>query len=259
MPGLATGIAAANRTLLPIGVSGDGDTAAIGIGQFIHLVRRNVRMLYILEDNGVYSLTKGQFSPTADLGSTLKDGSINDQEPVDCCSLAIQLGCPYVARSFSGDPAQLLTLLKGAIAHNGLALIHVLSPCVTFNDHEGSTKSYKRLRDAIAPANRVEFVPAGSVPEERGGGERIHLSDGSFFRVEPVCEGFEVGDRARCLERLAANSREGRFLTGLLYYEPYRLDMNRMLNIVEEPLASLPPSRVRPPRVVLAEIMESFK
>ncbi|MCX7804424.1 MAG: 2-oxoacid:ferredoxin oxidoreductase subunit beta [Planctomycetota bacterium] len=268
MPGLATGIAAANRELLPIGISGDGDTAAIGIGQFIHLIRRNVRMIYVMEDNGVYSLTKGQFSPTADIGSTLKDGSINDQEPVDCCSLAILLGCPYVARSFSGDPVQLLALLKGAIAHNGMAFVHVLSPCVTFNDHEGSTKSYKRIREAACPVHRIEFVPAEVAAKEpdrarrdgRDGTPReLHLADGSFFRLDPLEEGYDPGDRARALERIAAAARDGRLLTGLLYYEPNRLDMNRMLNLVEEPLANLPPGKTRPGREVLDEIMQTFK
>src|SRR6266404_541501 len=159
MPALATGAALANRTLLNIGVSGDGDTASIGMGQFIHLMRRNLPMIYIIENNGVYGLTKGQFSATADLGSKLKTGVINDLPPIDTCGLAIELGATFVGRSFSGDKRQLSTMLKAAIAHHGTVMLDVVSPCVTFNDHEGSTKSYKYVKDHEEILQEVSFVP----------------------------------------------------------------------------------------------------
>src|ERR1700677_1820956 len=158
MPSVATGALLANRTMKALGVSGDGDTASIGVGQFVHLMRRNVPMIYIIEDNGVYGLTKGQFSATADIGSKLKTGVINDLPAIDTCALAIQLGATFVGRSFSGDKKQLLAMLKAAIAHNGTVMLDVISPCVTFNDHEGSTKSYKFLQDHDEHINEVAFV-----------------------------------------------------------------------------------------------------
>jgi len=159
MPSVATGALLANRSMLAIGVSGDGDTGAIGIGQFVHLMRRNLPLVYIIEDNGCYGLTKGQFSPTADLGSTLKNGVVNDLPPIDTCALAIELGATMVARSFSGDKKQLSALLKAALSHKGTAMLDVLSPCVTFNDHEGSTKSYSYVKDHEEPLSDVSFVP----------------------------------------------------------------------------------------------------
>lgn len=160
MPSVATGVALANQKLMLIGISGDGDTASIGIGQFVHLMRRNLPIIYIIEDNGVYGLTKGQFSATADLGSKLKTGVINDLPPIDTCALAIQLGATFVARSFSGDKKQLSNLLKAAIAHRGTVMLDVISPCVTFNDHEGSTKSYKYSKDHEEQIQEVGFVPS---------------------------------------------------------------------------------------------------
>ena len=160
MPSVATGAVLANRKLLALGVSGDGDTASIGIGQFVHLMRRNLPIIYIIEDNGVYGLTKGQFSATADLGSKLKTGVINDLPPIDTCALAIQLGATFVGRSFSGDKRQLLTMLKAAIAHRGTVMLDVVSPCVTFNDHEGSTKSYKYLKDQKSPCKKSALCRA---------------------------------------------------------------------------------------------------
>src|SRR6185312_13492431 len=154
-----TGAVLANRSMLALGISGDGDTASIGIGQFVHLMRRNLPMIYIIEDNGVYGLTKGQFSPTADIGSKLKTGVVNELTPIDTCSLAIQLGASFVARSFSGDKKQLLSILKASLGHRGTSLIDVISPCVTFNDHEGSTKSYAYAKDHDERLGEVSFVP----------------------------------------------------------------------------------------------------
>src|ERR1041385_6488081 len=159
MPSVATGAVLANRNLLALGVSGDGDTASIGMGQFVHLMRRNLPMIYIIEDNGVYGLTKGQFSATADLGSKLKTGVINDLPPVDTCAMAIELGATFVARSFSGDKKQLMALLQGALSHRGTVMLDVISPCVTFNDHVGSTKSYSYVRDHDAPLGEVSYIP----------------------------------------------------------------------------------------------------
>ena len=159
MPAIATGALLANHTMKSLGVSGDGDTASIGMGQFVHLLRRNLPMIYIIEDNGVYGLTKGQFSATADVGSTLKTGVINDLPAIDTCTLAVQLGASFVGRSFSGDKKQLLAMIKAAIAHNGTALLDVISPCVTFNDHEGSTKSYKYMQEHEEAITEVGFVP----------------------------------------------------------------------------------------------------
>src|SRR5450759_3692352 len=160
MPSVATGALLANKKMMCIGVSGDGDTASIGIGQFLHLMRRNLPIIYVIEDNGVYGLTKGQFSATADIGSKLKNGVINDLPAIDTCSLAIQLGATFVGRSFSGDKKQLLTMLKAAIAHKGTVMLDVISPCVTFNDHEGSTKSYKYVQEHEEPLHEVSFVPS---------------------------------------------------------------------------------------------------
>src|SRR5512142_740477 len=159
MPSVATGAVLANRNVLALGVSGDGDTASIGMGQFVHLMRRNVPMIYIIEDNGVYGLTKGQFSATADIGSKLKTGVINDLPALDTCSLAIQLGATFVGRSFSGDKKQLHAMMKAAIAHRGTVMLDVISPCVTFNDHDGSTKSYKYMKDHEEPLQEINFVP----------------------------------------------------------------------------------------------------
>ena len=182
MPSVATGALMANKTMLGIGVSGDGDTGAIGVGQFVHLMRRNLPLIYIVEDNGCYGLTKGQFSPMADLGSTLKNGVVNDLPPIDICALAIELGATFVARSFSGDKKQLLSILKAAISHKGTCMIDVISPCVTFNDHEGSTKSYAYAKDHDEPVNEISFVPFFediSVEYEEGSATPVKMHDGS--------------------------------------------------------------------------------
>src|SRR5215212_8743947 len=182
MPSVGTGALLANQTLMAIGVSGDGDTGAIGIGQFVHLMRRNVPIIYIIEDNGCYGLTKGQFSPTADVGSVLKNGIVNELTPIDTCALAIQLGASFVARSFSGDKKQLLAILKASLSHRGTVMIDVLSPCVTFNDHAGSTKSYAYVKDHDDPLSEVSFVPFFediTVDYEPGSTQEVTMHDGS--------------------------------------------------------------------------------
>src|SRR6187401_474899 len=198
MPSVATGALLANRKLIAIGVSGDGDTGAIGIGQFVHLMRRNVPLIYIIEDNGCYGLTKGQFSPTADLGSVLKNGVVNDLPPIDTCSLAIMLGASFVARSFSGDKKQLLAILKAALSHRGTCMIDVLSPCVTFNDHQGSTKSYAYVKEHEEELGEISFVPYFediTVEYEPGSTTQVKMHDGSNLYLRKVADDYNPSDK----------------------------------------------------------------
>ncbi len=245
-----------------IGVSGDGDTGAIGIGQFVHLMRRNLPIVYIIEDNGCYGLTKGQFSPTADIGSTLKNGVVNDLQPIDTCALAIQLGATFVARSFSGDKKQLLSILKAALSHRGTSMIDVLSPCVTFNDHEGSTKSYAYVKDHDEPLGEVSFVPFFddiSIEYDAGTTKEVQLHDGSKLYLKKVAEDYNPTDKLSAMRLLHETASRGEYATGVLYVEPDKEDFLGLLNMVDEPLATLPMERVRPGRHVLDEVMESLK
>src|SRR3989440_4975700 len=217
MPSVATGAMLANRRLICIGVSGDGDTASIGIGQFVHLMRRNLPIIYIIEDNGVYGLTKGQFSATADLGSKLKSGVLNDLPPIDTCALAIQLGATFVARSFSGDKRQLHAMLKAAIAHDGTVMLDVISPCVTFNDHEGSTKSYKYVKDHDEPLHEVSFVPQFeeiSVDYEPGTTTEVTMHDGSHLLLRKLEEDYDPTNKLKAMHRLHESHEKGEVLTG---------------------------------------------
>ncbi len=262
MPSIATGAVLANRDLVAIGVSGDGDTASIGIGQFVHLMRRNLPMIYIIEDNGVYGLTKGQFSATADIGSKLKTGVINDLPPIDTCALAIQLGATYVGRSFSGDKHQLKALLQGAIAHRGTVMLDVISPCVTFNDHEGSTKSYSYVKDHEEPLGDVSFVPFFQdieVEYEPGATKEITLFDGSKVLLHKLPADYDPADKCDALRVLTEAHDKNEVVTGLFYVNTEQEDFITMLDLVDEPLATLPESRVRPPRKVLDELMESYR
>ena len=262
MPAVATGAVLANQTLLAIGVSGDGDTASIGAGQFVHLLRRNVPMIYIVENNGVYGLTKGQFSATADLGSKLKTGVVNDLPAIDLCAMAIELGCAYVARSFSGDMKQLLALLKGAIAHRGTALLDVISPCVTFNNHEDSTKSYKWAKDHEIPIQEIGFIPYFdeiTVDYDPGTTQDVTLHDGSHIRLKKLREDYDPTDKHRAFNLLHEAQEKNEFLTGLIYVEPQKKDFVTLLGLTEEPLATLPLDRVRPGREALARMMEELR
>jgi len=261
MPSVATGALLANRHLLAMGVSGDGDTASIGIGQFVHLMRRNLPLIYIIEDNGCYGLTKGQFSATADLGSKLKTGVVNDLPPIDTCALAIQLGATYVARSFSGDKRQLLALIKGALAHNGTSMLDVISPCVTFNDHEGSTKSYSYVKDHDSPVADVSFVPFFediSVDYDPGTTTSITLHDGSKVLLRKLATEYNPTNKGEALQMLTESHDKGEIVTGLFYVDPQRPNFIDLLNVMEEPLATLPESKVRPPKEVLDQVMESL-
>jgi 2-oxoglutarate/2-oxoacid ferredoxin oxidoreductase subunit beta len=259
MPSVATGALLANKTLRAIGVSGDGDTGAIGIGQFVHLMRRNLPLVYIIEDNGCYGLTKGQFSPTADVGSTLKNGVVNDLQPIDTCLMAIELGASFVARSFSGDKKQLLTLLKAAISHRGTAMLDVISPCVTFNDHEGSTKSYGYVKDHDEPVSEVSFVPYFediTIEHEPGTTREVTLHDGSRVVLTKLAEDYDPTDKLQAVRVLHETMSRGEYATGLLYVEPSKRDFCSLMNLVDEPLSQLPLERVRPSPEVLEEIME---
>jgi len=262
MPAVATGAMLANPHLLTIGVSGDGDTASIGAGQFVHLLRRNVPMIYIVENNGVYGLTKGQFSATADLGSKLKTGVVNDLPAMDLCALAIELGCGYVARSFSGDMKQLLALIKGAIAHRGTALLDVISPCVTFNNHEDSTKSYKWAKDHEIAIQEIGFIPFFeeiTVDYDPGTTQDVVLHDGSHIRLRKLRADYDATDKMTAMALLNEGQEKQEFLTGLIYVAPEKKDFLSLLNLPDLPLSIVPDDKARPPREALAQMMEELK
>lgn len=262
MPAVATGAVTANRHLICIGVSGDGDTASIGLGQFCHLLRRNVPMIYVLENNGVYGLTKGQFSATADLGSRLKTGAVNDLPPIDICKLAIEMGCSYVARSFAADPKQVVALLQGALAHRGTALLDILSPCVTFNDHEGSSKSYQWGKEHEELLHEIDFVPhfepLPEVSYAEGEAVEVTLHDGSRLILRKTDRSYDPTDLPQVLRVLRESRERHEFLTGLIYYSPATSDFVSRLNLVDAPLATLPESMVKPGPEVLKNILREY-
>ena len=262
MPAIATGALLANRTLLGVGVTGDGDTASIGIGQFIHMVRRNMPLIYVIENNGVYGLTKGQFSATADLGSTLKTGTVNDLPPFDCCALALRWGATFVARSFSGDKKQLQAILKTAIAHQGLSVIDVISPCVTFNDHQGSTKSYSYMKDHESVLHELDFVPhfediSVDIPE--GEVRDVEMHDGSHLRIRKLHREYDPTNRTAAAVLLEESEAKGEVLTGVLYVNTSKPTFLEQVNMVNEPLGTLPQSKTRPSREVLDQVMEELR
>jgi 2-oxoglutarate ferredoxin oxidoreductase subunit beta len=225
-------------------------------------VRRNVSMVYIIENNGVYGLTKGQFSATADVGAKLKTGIINELHPVDCCLAGIELGATFVARSFSGDKRQLSAILKAAIAHRGLCVIDVISPCVTFNDHVGSTKSYAYMKDHEEPLHELDFVPSFTdieVEIEEGESRVVELFDGSRLLLHKLEQDYDPTNRAHALEVLHEATRRHEVLTGILYVDSKQQTLTQMLDMVDEPMATLPESRVRPSREVLDQINEEFR
>jgi 2-oxoglutarate ferredoxin oxidoreductase subunit beta len=262
MPAIASGAILANHTMTTIGVSGDGDTASIGMGQFVHLMRRNLPMIYIIEDNGVYGLTKGQFSATADLGSKLKTGVVNDLPAIDTCALAIQLGATFVGRSFSGDKKQLLSMLKAAIAHKGTVLLDVISPCVTFNDHEGSTKSYKFMQENDDPINEIGFVPSfEEIAVDYNSGEvfEVEMHDGSNLRLRKLHEDYDPTDKANAVRTLMEAQTNGEILTGVFYINTAQPTFIDLLNVVDQPLGTLPESLTRPSRPAFDALMAELK
>ena len=262
MPSVATGAVLANQSLMALGVSGDGDSASIGIGQFVHLMRRNLPIIYIIEDNGVYGLTKGQFSATADVGSKLKTGVINELPPIDTCELAVSLGATFVGRSFSGDKRQLSAMLKAAVAHRGTVMLDVVSPCVTFNDHEGSTKSYKFMQDHDEPLQEISFIPGFEdidVDYDPGTTLEVSMHDGSRLRLRKLEEDYDPTDKVHAVTRMNEAKRDGEILTGVLYVNPDAPTFLDMLNLTDDPLATLPQSVVRPGKEVLEQVMEELR
>jgi 2-oxoglutarate/2-oxoacid ferredoxin oxidoreductase subunit beta len=262
MPSIATGANAANRGLTYIGISGDGDSLSIGIGQLVHAIRRNVDMLYIIENNGVYGLTKGQFSASADVGSKSKRGEVNRFGPIDPVSLALDLGATFVARSFSGDKEQLVPILKAALSHKGFALVDVISPCVTFNDHEGSTKSYLYTRKHLLQLISADFVPFAkeiSVEYQPGTATSVRLHDGSVVRLRKVAEDYDPTDRQAVADHLELHRHRGEIATGLLFVDKQASDMHDTSKTTEVPLAQLPYQKLCPGSAALDELQKTFR
>lgn len=242
MPSVATGANLANRDLIYFGVSGDGDTASIGMGQFVHVIRRNLNMVYVVMNNGCYGLTKGQDSATADQGSKNKSGQVNPFESIDLAGLALELGAGFVAQSFSGDKTQLVPLLKAAIAHKGFAFINVISPCVTFNNNAGSTKSYDYVRQHVEATSTLDFVPQAAeitASYKEGSVQRVKLHDGSFVKLHKLAGDWDPFDRNSARSALAAAREKGEILTGLLHIDAEPHDLHDTLQTAAAPLNSL--------------------
>ena len=261
MPAVATGANLANRALNILAVSGDGDTASIGMGHFVHLLRRNVRMIYMIENNGVYGLTKGQFSATADSHSTSKRGAGIGLDAIDLCSLAVQLGCDFVARSFSGDRKQLIPLMKAALKHHGTAVLDIISPCVTFNDHEGSTHSYKYTREHGRALHEVVFIEGGEeirVDYDAGETKDVRMHDGSFITLKKLGEEYDHHDRAEAIRVCNEARAEKKIITGLLYVNPDSRSFTEVVNMIDRPLSQCGESDLRPPRQALDVLMHEL-
>jgi 2-oxoglutarate ferredoxin oxidoreductase subunit beta len=262
MPSVLTGANLANRDLIYLGVSGDGDSASIGLGQFAHSMRRGVNMTYIVENNGVYGLTKGQFSATSDKGSKSKRGVVNHDSPIDLVGLALQLGATYVARSFSGDKGQLVPLIKGAIAHHGAAFIDCISPCVAFNNHEGSTKSYDYVRAHNDVVNRLDVITGRDpieVSMEPGEVKLVPQHDGSMLRLRKIEAEYDPSDCAHALAYLQQRQSEGEIVTGLLYVDAEAQDLHDYLNTTETPLNQLSDADLTPGAAALERINASLR
>jgi 2-oxoglutarate ferredoxin oxidoreductase subunit beta len=262
MPSVATGANLANRELLYLGVSGDGDSASIGLGQFAHCMRRGVNMVYIVENNGVYGLTKGQFSATADKGSKSKRGIANSDEPIDMVGLALQLGASFVARSFSGDKHQLVPLIKAAIEHKGAAFIDVVSPCVAFNNHSGSTKSYDYVREHNEAVNRLDFITGRdeiTTDYAPGTVTTVTQHDGSVLRLRKLDPDYDATDRLKAMDYIQQHHARGEVVTGLLYVDPDSSDLHAHLNTVDTPLNRLTERELCPGSVALEKINASLR
>ena len=262
MPSVTTGANLANKELIYLGMSGDGDSASIGLGQFAHVVRRKLNMSYIVANNGAYGLTKGQPSATADRGSIMKGGKEVTDEGIDLVSLALSMGATYVARSFSGDKEQLVPLIKGALSHQGFAFIDVMSPCVTFNNHEGSTKSYDYLRDHMESLISADFIPHKSeitVQSEPGVTQNIFMHDGSVMRLKATDDSYDPSKRNSALSAIQQHTEKGEILTGLLYLESGASDLHENLNTVDKPLNELDYKELCPGSNVLEELNKSFR
>ncbi|GMR13150.1 MAG: 2-oxoacid:ferredoxin oxidoreductase subunit beta [Gemmatimonadota bacterium] len=262
MPSIATGANAANRDLVYIGISGDGDSLSIGLGQLCHAIRRNVNMLYVLENNGVYGLTKGQFSASADVGTLSKRGEVNRLGPIDPMSLALTLGATFVARSFSGDKQQLVPILKAGLTHRGFAIVDVISPCVTFNDHEGSTKSYAHTRMHNYEVVQTDFVPLMTeitAGQDREGATAVTMHDGSTVVFRSVAEDYDPTDREGALGFLHASQVSGEVATGLLYLEESGEEMHSFENTVDRPLVEVPFGDLCPGSAALEDLQKEWR
>jgi 2-oxoglutarate ferredoxin oxidoreductase subunit beta len=262
MPSVATGANLANRELTFVGVSGDGDSASIGLGQFAHVVRRRINMLYIVDNNGTYGLTKGQFSATNDRGSTSRRGVPNLYEPIDLVTMALQLGATFVARSFSGDKGQLVPLLKAGLMHRGFAFIDVISPCVAFNNHRGSTKSYEHVREhnlRVVFADYVKGAPPIEIDYAPGERTRVQMPDGSFLDLRKLAPDYDPTDRLAALGYVTARQAAGEVVTGLLYVDPEAGDTHEILETVEQPLNTLSDAELVPGSAALARINAAFR
>ena len=262
MPSVMTGANLANKDLICVGVSGDGDSASIGLGQFAHVVRRRINMLYLVDNNGTYGLTKGQFSATNDLGSTSKKGLPNLYEPIDLVSMALQLGASFVARSFSGDKGQLVPLIKAGLQHKGISFIDIISPCVAFNNHEGSTKSYEFTREhtmSVVDADLILPKPEITVDYDRGTAAEVPMPDGSVLQLYKLDAEYDPHDRVGALNYVQRRQEVGEIVTGLLYVDPDAKDCHEILDTVEQPLNSLEEDALCPGSDVLKELNESFR
>lgn len=262
MPSVATGAVLANRNLVYLGISGDGDTASIGMGQFVHAIRRNLDMTYIVMNNGCYGLTKGQDSATADVGSINKSGVENQFQGIDLAALAMELGAPFVARSFSGDKDQLIPIIKAAFAHHGFALIDVVSPCVTFNNNVGSTKSYDYVREHMEAVDTPDYVPLGheiTVEYEPGRTTQIEMHDGSKLYLRKLAGDWDPFNRQAALERLNDARSKGQILTGLIYIDETTRDLHEILRTTHIPLNQLGEKQLCPGNAALQEINASFR
>jgi 2-oxoglutarate/2-oxoacid ferredoxin oxidoreductase subunit beta len=263
MPSIASGANAANRDLIYVGVSGDGDSLSIGLGQLAHAIRRNVNMLYVIENNGVYGLTKGQFSASADVGSKAKKGDVNSQTPIDPVLLALTLGATFVARSFSGDKAQLVPLIQAGMRHRGFAIIDVLSPCVTFNDHEGSTKSYIFTREHYRPALEADFVPAAqeiTVDYPEGSILPIKMHDGSQVVLRKLHASYDPRSRAAAIAYIEAKLAQSEYVTGLIHInEEAGREFHEVNGTAATPLNQLPYEKLSPGKAALEKLMARFR
>ncbi|HEX3867196.1 MAG TPA: 2-oxoacid:ferredoxin oxidoreductase subunit beta [Gemmatimonadaceae bacterium] len=262
MPSLATGANAANKDLVYVGISGDGDSLSIGLGQLCHVIRRNVNMAYVLENNGVYGLTKGQFSASADIGSTSKRGEANLQPPIDPVLLALSLGATFVARGFSGDKAQLVPILKAALRHNGFAFVDVISPCVSFNDHDSSTKSYRHTRDHYNDVAPVDFVPLRreiAAETSEGAAVSVTMHDGSVVRFRRIASDYDPTNRDAAYAFVREHQARGEVVTGLLHIDESSADMHALNRTVDTPLVDLPYDALCPGAAALGALMDDYR
>ena len=263
MPSVTTGANMANKNLNYLAVSGDGDTASIGVGQFIHAIRRNLNMLYIIENNGVYGLTKGQYSATAEEGSQNRKGTPNVMKEIDLCAMAFNLGCSFVARSFSGSRKQLTALIRAGMSHRGMAVIDVISPCVTFNNNEESLKSYGYVKSNDTELHTIDYIPHFNPIEDvevpSGGYKEVRLHDGSYIRLETISEEHDVSDRVMALEAIHKADTSEKHVTGLLYFEEGIPTLDDTENLVDTPLSDLSDDMMRPSKESLNKLLTDFR